>query len=217
MTWLTQAFGHEAVSVLDGGLPAWADAGFPLDTQALTSDPEVQASEYATPTLREGWVRSFEEMLANTSMGPRAQTVLDARPKARFDGHGPEPRPGLASGHIPGARSLPFSSVLDTHTTTDKQIPERTFTTLKPQHELWKLVNAAVGGEDGIEKLRHDSSARGALGVSLSCGSGMTASVLWLVLQQLGVDAAVYDESWLGWGRRGAQGEAPVEVSPKDE
>ena len=45
----------------------------------------------------------------------------------------------------------------------------------------------------------------------------MTASVLWLVLQQLGVDAAVYDESWLGWGRRGAQGEAPVEVSPKDE
>lgn len=202
---------------MDGGLPAWADAGLALDTEELGADPEVAPTTYAEPALRDGWVRSFDEMLHNTKLGSRAQTVLDARPKARFDGHSPEPRPGLAAGHIPGAHSLPFPSVLQQNEATDARIAPRTYTTVKPQHELWKLVNAAVGGEDGIEKLRHDSSAQGSLGVSLSCGSGMTACILWLILQQLGVDAAVYDESWLGWGRRAAVGEAPVEVSPEGE
>ena len=41
----------------------------------------------------------------------------------------------------------------------------------------------------------------------------MTAAILWLALQQLGIDAGIYDESWLGWGRRAAEGGAPVETS----
>lgn len=210
------AFGHKAVSVLDGGLPAWIDAGEKIDTASLSADPSVEPVEYPTPTLRDGWIRSFDEMLANTKLGFRRQVVLDARAKARFDGHVAEARPGLASGHIPGARSLPFMDVLEQHTASDPRASERKYTTLKQQSDLWKLVNAAVGGDDGIEKLRHDGSSSGSLGVSLSCGSGMTASVLWLALQQLGVNAAIYDESWMGWGRRGADGEAPVEVTPKE-
>lgn len=210
------AFGHKAVSVLDGGLPAWIDAGEKIDTESLSSDPAVKPVDYPVPTLRDGWIRSFDEMLANTKLGFRKQAVLDARPKVRFDGHTAEARPGLASGHIPGSRSLPFMNVLDQHTTSDARLPEQNYTTLKQQSDLWKLVNAAVGGDDGIEKLRHDGSSSGSLGVSLSCGSGMTASILWLALQQLGVNAAIYDESWMGWGRRGAAGEAPVEVTPKE-
>ncbi|PKI82430.1 hypothetical protein MVES1_003466 [Malassezia vespertilionis] len=208
-----KAFGHEAVSVLDGGMPAWVEAGLPLDTAALKEDPHVEPATYAAPTLQENWIRSFDEMLANAKQGARAQTVLDARPAARFDGSTPEPRPGMASGHIPGARSLPFLSVLASHTTSDSRMPGCTYTTLKPQHELWKAVSDALGGGDAIEQLRHDGSAKGSAGASLSCGSGMTASILWLALQQLGVHGAIYDESWMGWGKRAADGEAPVETS----
>lgn len=212
-----QAFGHKAISLLDGGLPAWADAGEPLDEVVLDRDPVTTPSTYPAPMQRDGWVRSFEEMLANTSLGARAQIVLDARGKARFDGHTPEPRAGLASGHIPGAHSLPFTEVLEEHTAQDPRLKGHTYTTMRQQHELWKIVSAAVGGADGIEKLRHDGSSPGALGVSLTCGSGMTASILWLVLQQLGVNAAIYDESWMGWGRRAAEGMAPVETTPPAE
>lgn len=212
-----KAFGHEQVSILDGGFPAWVDAGLPLDTEQLTKDPPVEPvpeDAYPTPTLLGGWVRSFEEMLHNTTLGPRAQSVLDARPKVRFDGQTPEPRPGLASGHIPGSKSLPFPSVLTEHTTSNPRLPDVKYSTFREQHELWKAVDAALGGgEQGIEKLRHDASAGDAVGVSLSCGSGMTAAILWLALQQLGIDAGIYDESWLGWGRRAAEGGAPVETS----
>ncbi|WFD43794.1 hypothetical protein MPSI1_002458 [Malassezia psittaci] len=205
------AFGHKAVSVLNGGLPAWIDAGQPIDTETLQQDPTVETAKYAEPKLQDGWIRSFEEMLANTNAGYRSQVVLDARAKARYDGTEPEARPGLASGHIPGSKSLPFSDLLQKITAQDSRIAGQVYTAVKEQPELWKRVNDAVGGSEGIEKLRHDGSASGSLGVSLSCGSGMTASVLWLALQQLGINAAIYDESWMGWGRRAAEGQAPVE------
>ncbi|CCV00628.1 unnamed protein product [Malassezia sympodialis ATCC 42132] len=203
------AFGHPAVSVLDGGLPAWLAAGEAVDREALTADPTVEAAAYEVPTLRPGWIRSFDEMLHNTTLGTNAQTVLDARPKPRFDGQSPEPRPEMAAGHIPHSISLPASSVLEQQPAHDGQ---GSYTRMKPQHELWKLVQSVVG-EQGLEKLRHDASAKGALGVSLTCGSGMTACILWLALQQLGIDGALYDESWAGWGRRAHAGEAPVEKS----
>ncbi|WFD31145.1 hypothetical protein MSPP1_002179 [Malassezia sp. CBS 17886] len=205
------AFGHPATSVLNGGLPAWEAEGMPLDSDVLTADPEVAPTTYPEPKLHEGWVRSFSEMLHNTQLGSRAQMVLDARPRARYEGRGPEPRPGVASGHIPSAVSLPFPDVLEKHETK-----RGSYTTLKPQTDLWQLVQGAVG-ENGMDRLRHDASGKGALGVSLYCGSGMTACVLWLVLQELGISGALYDESWMGWGKRVADGEAPAEKAQNDE
>ncbi|KAL4399098.1 thiosulfate sulfurtransferase [Malassezia pachydermatis] len=190
------AFGHKTISVLDGGLPAWIAAGQDIDAQALTADPSVEETKYEQPSLLNGWIRSFEEMLHNTTLGSRAQLVLDARPKPRFE-----------AGHIPHSFSLPQSSLLDTQTSGDS-----TYTTLKSQQDLWKVITGVVG-EDGIEKLRHDASSQGSLGVSLTCGSGMTAATIWLALQQLGINGAIYDESWSGWGRRAQNGEAPVEKS----
>lgn len=202
------AFGHKSISVLDGGIAAWIAAGEQVDTEKLSSDPAPPTKgDYPPPTLESGMVRSFEEMLHNTTLGSSAQIVLDARPKERYDGLSPEPRPGMAAGHIPHALSLPFMSVLD-----KREENGQSFTAMKSQSELWKVVSSAVG-EQGMEKLRHDGSAKGSIGVSLSCGSGMTACVLWLALQQLGIQGAVYDESWSGWGQRAAKGEAPVEKS----
>ena len=205
-----RAFGHPAVSVLDGGLPAWIEAGLELDTQELSADPTPEPATYDEPQLQSGWIRSFEEMLHNTTLGANGQVVLDARPRPRFDGQSPEPRPGLAAGHIPGSLSLPAGMLTESHPLSDKRLGQESYTTLKPQHELWKLAVAALG-EDRIEKLRHDSSGKDSIGVSLTCGSGMTACIDWLALQQLGIHGAVYDESWLGWGSRAAEGQAPVE------
>src|SRR3546814_6960572 len=50
-------------------------------------------------------------MLAN--LADKADQVLDARSRARFEGTAPEPRAGLRAGHIPGSRNLPFNEIVD--------------------------------------------------------------------------------------------------------
>ncbi|WFD37009.1 hypothetical protein MCUN1_003901 [Malassezia cuniculi] len=204
-----RAFGHPRVSLLDGGLPAWEEAGLPLETAPPSEPQPLDASAYPTPELSSAWIRSFDEMLANIGAGMRRQTVLDARPAARFAGTAPEPRPGVASGHIPGSVSLPFPAVLAERGGT----AGAKYTVMREQHELWQIIDRALADAGGIDKLRHDASAKDAVGVSLTCGSGMTAAVLWLALQQLGIDGGIYDESWMGWGARAANGEAPVAKS----
>lgn len=79
------AFGHPAVSILDGGLPAWVAAGLPVEEAG--SEPEgpntIRPKQYPVPTLSSGLIRTFDEMMANVRMGARGQTVLDARPPGR--------------------------------------------------------------------------------------------------------------------------------------
>src|SRR3546814_2331855 len=56
-------------------------------------------------------VRDRAQMLAN--LADKADQVLDARSRARFEGTAPEPRAGLRAGHIPGSRNLPFNEIVD--------------------------------------------------------------------------------------------------------
>jgi thiosulfate/3-mercaptopyruvate sulfurtransferase len=103
--WMFRVFGHDRVSVLDGGLPAWIAAGGA--TQAGTPPPG--AGDFRAG-FRPGMVRSLEDMRDNLTS--RAALVLDARAAGRFDGSVPEPRPGMRGGHIPGSVSLPFTQLL---------------------------------------------------------------------------------------------------------
>ena len=96
--WTFRAFGHERVSVLDGGLPKWLAEGRPV---------EAGYAAEAQPAL----VRAREDMLAN--IASRAEQVLDARSAGRFTGTEPEPRAGMRSGHIPGSLNLPYTELLD--------------------------------------------------------------------------------------------------------
>jgi thiosulfate/3-mercaptopyruvate sulfurtransferase len=110
----------------------------------------------------------------------------------RYMGTDPEPRPGLPSGHIPKSFSLPFNIVLRTHFIPENSA-SRTFgskyTTLLETSEIQKALIAAVGAEQA------DLVVKGKRRVTTSCGSGMTAAVLWLGLKTLGVEAvALYDE-----------------------
>lgn len=108
----------------------------------------------------------------------------------RFTGTQPEPRPGLSSGHIPFSKSLPFTTLLDDHTyTADGASEPSSYTTLKSSEGLHKALETAVGPANASAVLK------GERGVVASCGSGMSAGVIWLAMRMMGVERlALYDE-----------------------
>lgn len=105
--WMFRVFGHDRVSVLDGGLPKWKREGRPLTNAPSAAVP----GKRFTPRFRPELVRSKAQLLEN--LNTRAEQVLDARAAGRFQGTAPEPRQGLRSGHIPASCNLPFNRLVD--------------------------------------------------------------------------------------------------------
>jgi len=190
-----RAFGHEKSSILDGGLPRWEVEGYPVETGPPST--AVQKTNYPEPSLDEKTIRSYQQITHNASLNPTdpiSELVLDARPRGRWVGSDPEPRPGLPSGHIPYSFSLPFSTFLQQNKVPGSDATYSTF--LPPQILQEKLVSAV--GSDNVEKI-----LKGERSVVTSCGSGMTAGILWLGLKLLGASKiGLYDESWTGYASR---------------
>ena len=118
--WMFQVMGHKHIRVLNGGLPAWNEAGFPL-AEGFKSDFKEGNFKAAFDA---GSVKSFEDIELNTD-APKF-TLVDARSSGRFQGIDPEPRPHLQSGSIPQSVNLPFQDVLEGGK-------------FKPKTELYKL------------------------------------------------------------------------------
>ncbi|HEY8258465.1 MAG TPA: 3-mercaptopyruvate sulfurtransferase [Gemmatimonadales bacterium] len=103
--WMFRTFGHERVTILDGGSRKWREEGRPLD-----------AGEVATPRgnfrarLIPGRVRDLAAVRDALNRG--TEQVVDARSTGRFAGTDPEPRQGLRAGHIPGSVSLPHQQLV---------------------------------------------------------------------------------------------------------
>lgn len=101
--WTFRVFGHDRVSVLDGGLVKWKDEGRPLEA----GRPAPSRPGSFTARLDRSAVRTLADVAAN--LAPQREQVLDTRPAGRFDGSEPEFRAGVRSGHIPGSRNVPFT------------------------------------------------------------------------------------------------------------
>ena len=104
--WMFRLFGHERVSVLDGGLPAWTAAGGSLVKGPATAMPKTFRA-----ALDPARIRDLAAVRAN--LATAAELLVDARSAGRFAGTEPEPRPGLRGGHVPGSVSLPYQTLLD--------------------------------------------------------------------------------------------------------
>jgi thiosulfate/3-mercaptopyruvate sulfurtransferase len=104
--WMLRTFGAKDAHVLDGGLPAWKDAGFPLQA----GEPKPAPARFAT-RFDPASVVDFDTVGA--ALAAESDVVVDARSAPRFRGEAPEPRTGLRAGHMPGARNVHYESLLD--------------------------------------------------------------------------------------------------------
>tara|TARA_R110002126_G_scaffold8436_2_gene39971 strand:- start:738 stop:1592 length:855 start_codon:yes stop_codon:yes gene_type:complete len=152
------------------------DGGFPkwqAEGRAVEDMPPVVKDRHLTVRFQNHLVRDVTQVSQASKLGD-AQ-IVDARSAARFRGDAPEPREGLRSGHIPGSRNVPFNTLLNDDNT------------LKSPADSRAVFEAA-----GIDLSRP---------MITTCGSGITASVLALALERIGVDAwSLYDGSWAEWG-----------------
>ena len=177
--WMLRVFGHNSVSVLDGGLERWLKEGASVESgavevtvssvtlmlqsqehpiswlyrclyilthactgnqslllnEASISPPFFQPGDFVAPQFRRELVRYKHEILAN--LHSKKEQLVDARPEGRFKGTVPEPKPGLRGGRIPGARNVPFSTMLH------------------PMHKVWCREGGRSGkraGGGGIKR-----------------------------------------------------------------
>jgi len=171
--WLLRYFGHPAAAVLDGGIQAWAE---PLE--AGPGGPPAEGTFIAAEPDR-SLVVDREDVKAG-----RAGLLIDARAGERYRGE-VEPIDPKA-GHIPGARSLVWRSLLG---------PD------------WRFLPPA--------ELRRRFEAAGASGgeVTMYCGSGVSSCVNVLAFELAGLGRArLYVGSWSDWSNQDlpvATGAAP--------
>ena len=167
--WMFLSFGHRNVKVLDGGLKKWEAEGRPTHSGAVTPKAGKFQAKFDP-----SYVRGRQQLVDN--MQTRAEQVIDARPRPRFEGTVAEPRPGLRGGHIPGSRNVPYAELFDAKTGA-----------MKPLDDLRKVF-----GGVGVDLAKP---------VVTTCGSGVSALVVTLALYRLGVrGSALYDGSWSEWG-----------------
>ncbi|MFN8411002.1 MAG: sulfurtransferase [Anaerolineales bacterium] len=106
--WMFRAMGHEQVAVLDGGLPAWMNAGF--KTVPQLKEKPLHRGNFVAQLQSGAFVASSDVMKA---LSDSNFSVMDARSVGRFKGLEPEPREGLRRGHMPNAVNIPYVNVLE--------------------------------------------------------------------------------------------------------
>jgi thiosulfate/3-mercaptopyruvate sulfurtransferase len=163
------------------------DGGFPKwrgENRPVEAGMTVRPPATFTATFDEALVADLDRVEQALNAG--SAQVVDVRPAERFRGEAPEPRPGVRSGHMPGSLNVPSSRLVENGSLAS---PE-------------KIRAALAAGQVDPDKP-----------VIASCGSGVSAAILWLALDSIGnPPQALYDGSWSDWGTRA---DKPVATGPE--
>ena len=166
--WMLTLFGAHEVAILDGGFAKWQAEG-----RSQESGKPVVRHRHFTVWADKSMVRDQTQMTDN--LRTKAEQVVDARSAARYTGAEPEANPALRSGHIPGARNLPYDRLFN-------------------EDGTWKQGDALKAEFDaaGVDLAKPTVA---------TCGSGITAAVLAFGAHLLGHKGmSIYDGSWAEWG-----------------
>jgi thiosulfate/3-mercaptopyruvate sulfurtransferase len=171
--WMFLGFGFDQVHVLNGGLPAWLEAGFELE-KGEAGEPTRQKSEIEIGEFKADWVYDLAQI--DEGIAGESLKVLDARPAARFLGQADEPRATIYKGKIPGSVNI----------VRDAMVNEQG--TFRSNEELKKVFAPLL--EDQKQLVT-------------SCGSGVSACLINFALTELGEKPVpLYDGSFAEYGNR---------------
>ena len=164
----------EKTSILDGGFAAWKSAGGPVTTA-------VPASTRGRLTIHPRSDVIVEATAVRSAIGDTRTAIIDARDPRFYTGQATGMH--AREGHVPGAKSLPFNTLIDEGGT------------FKSRETLEKLLIAAGATPDRR--------------VISYCHIGQQATVVYFAARLLGRDARLYDGSWDEWSR---MSELPIET-----
>lgn len=166
--WMFRAMGVSQVFVLDGGLDRWIAEGRPVTVEPTKVAPCIFHADFDA-----SHVVKLDEMRRIVDSG--SAQIADARPSGRFYGTEPEPRPGVRSGHMPGAHSVPITALSE---------------------------NGELLSKPRLRALLEDAGLDLSKPIVTLCGSGITAAAINLALETLDhSENRLYDGSWTEWGR----------------
>ncbi|MEM9474423.1 MAG: 3-mercaptopyruvate sulfurtransferase [Pseudomonadota bacterium] len=153
------------------------DGGFPkwqAEGHPIEDMPPIVRDRHMTVTRQNHLVRDVTQVAAASKL--RDHEIIDARSPSRFTGEEQEARPGLRSGHIPGSKNVHYRTLLND--------------------------DGTMKDVDGLRAVFAAAEVDLSKPIITTCGSGVTAAILYLALERMGQDrVSLYDGSWSEWGR----------------
>lgn len=153
------------------------DGGFPKwikEDRLITADLTAREIRHLTIFEDKSIVVDSDDVLRATKLNHCS--IIDARSEGRFLGKEPEPRSGLRSGSIESSINVPYETLLNDDFT------------FKKKKEILDIFS-----QKGVVFNNY---------IITTCGSGVTAAVLYLALDEIGcTKISLYDGSWAEWGK----------------
>ena len=164
-------YGFKKVKILDGGFKIWKKKKFTISRLI----PLKKYKFSKIDVIKNQIIKKNEIKILKKKK--KEHLIIDARPKDRFLGKTPEPRPEVKSGNIPKSINIPFNKI------TDKE---------------GRLLNFVF-----LKKFFHSQIKKKTSQIICSCGSGVTACNIFFILEILGIKSKkLYDGSWAEWGKK---------------